>query len=146
MKTIKWKKKLNFLISGYLAFVSFVNAEDAYSSYAHQIYPTNVYFGDTHVHTNLSRDAYVNGNRLGPDEAYRFAKGETVATNNELKAHLCHRLDFLVIADHGINMGLLNAVEAQDQGILKTEMGKRWATWLNGHQKTHPAKSSKNAE
>lgn len=43
-------------------------AENSYSSYAAQRYPANVYFGDTHVHTNLSLDAnYLGNKRLGPD-------------------------------------------------------------------------------
>ena len=143
MKNIKYKKRLTVLIAGYLSFASFVNAENSYSPYAGQNDPTNVYWGDTHLHTNLSKDAYVNGNRLGPDEAYRFAKGETVTTSNGLKAHLRRPLDFLVIADHGINMGLLNAVEAKNQSILKTKLGERWATWLNKREEIGQAKSSK---
>ena len=45
----------------------------------------NVYFGDTHVHTALSFDSYLNGNRLSLDEAYRFASGEpmTLLMTNE---------------------------------------------------------------
>ena len=36
----------------------------------------NVYFGDTHIHTTYSFDAYLLGNMNNPDEAYRYAKGE----------------------------------------------------------------------
>ena len=44
----------------------------AYSSYAGRKFPTNVYFGDTHLHTRLSLDAYGDGNtKNGPTEAYR---------------------------------------------------------------------------
>jgi len=49
-----------------------------YSPYVGRAYPQSVYFGDTHLHTSTSLDAYGDGNtKIGPDEAYRFAKGET---------------------------------------------------------------------
>ena len=38
----------------------------------------NAYFGDLHVHTKYSFDAFIGGVSAGPDEAYRFAKGEEV--------------------------------------------------------------------
>ena len=79
MKAIKVKKRLNFLIAGYCALVSLVHAENTYSPYVEQNYPANVYWGDTHLHTNLSVDANGMGNTaLTPDDAYRFAKGEAV--------------------------------------------------------------------
>ena len=49
-----------------------------YSPYLEHHYPDRVFWGDTHVHTSYSTDAGMIGNRLGPDEAYRFAKGEEV--------------------------------------------------------------------
>ena len=39
----------------------------------------NAYFGETHIHTSWSVDAWVIGNRLtGPDDAYKYAQGETI--------------------------------------------------------------------
>ena len=49
---------------------------ESYSPHVGKSYPTNVYWGDTHLHTALSSDAYIFGARLTPDDAYRFAKGE----------------------------------------------------------------------
>jgi hypothetical protein len=49
-----------------------------YSPYLQHHYPDRVFFGDTHLHTSYSTDAGLFANRLGPDEAYRFAKGEEV--------------------------------------------------------------------
>ncbi len=46
-----------------------------YSPYPAQDFPNQVLFGDTHLHTSFSTDAGMLGNTLGPDEAYRFAKG-----------------------------------------------------------------------
>ena len=53
-----------------------ITAAESYSPHVDQSYATDVYWGDTHVHTHLSWDAYSKGNRLTPDEANRFAKGE----------------------------------------------------------------------
>src|ERR1700709_788241 len=47
-----------------------------YSPYAGRNFPTRPYFGDTHTHTSYSMDAGAFGARLGPKDAYRFAKGE----------------------------------------------------------------------
>ena len=127
MKEIKWNKGRHFLIVGYLAFVSFVNAEESYSPYTDQSRPTNLYWGDTHVHTNLSVDANGMGNKsLSPDDAYRFAKGEVVTAHNGMKVGLHRPLDFLVIADHAENIGVMPRLEGGDSTLLKTEVGKRW--------------------
>ena len=52
----------------------------SFSPYAGRNFPTQVYWGDTHLHTTLSFDAGSFGNRLGPEEAYRFARGEQVTS------------------------------------------------------------------
>jgi len=57
-------------------------------------------FGDLHVHTSWSIDAYTGGNRLGPNTAYRFAKGEKVELQNGTEAQLQTRLDFVALTDH----------------------------------------------
>src|SRR6266852_9403691 len=52
-----------------------------YSPYAGRTYPTRPLFGDTHLHTSASMDAGAFGCRLGPKDAYRFAKGEEVVAS-----------------------------------------------------------------
>lgn len=60
-------------------------------------------FGDLHVHTSWSADAYAGGNRLGPNTAYRFARGEQVELQNGLIAKLDAPLDFVALTDHAEN-------------------------------------------
>ena len=98
----------------------------SYSPYAGRGFPSRVFWGDTHLHTDLSMDASAFGNRLGLDEAYRFARGEEVTTSTGVKAKLSRPLDFLVVADHSDNMGLFPDLFAGKPHILKDPTGKDW--------------------
>lgn len=64
----------------------------------------NAYFGETHVHTAFSLDAYIGGTRLMPSDSYRFAKGQPVVVNGRLK-QLARPLDFAAISDHAEYLG-----------------------------------------
>ena len=102
-----------------------------YSPYTTRDYATNVYWGDTHVHSSWSPDAGAGGNtRIGPDEAYRFAMGETVIAHNGSPLRLSRPLDFLVVADHSEYMGLYPMLAEGHPGLLATETGRRWADLL----------------
>lgn len=90
-------------------------------------YATNVYFGDTHLHTELSMDAGAFGNRIGLDEAYKFAKGDAVTSSSGLTAKLSRPLDFLVVADHSDGMGIFQALFNKDEWIMKYPQGKKWS-------------------
>src|SRR5688500_3886000 len=81
-------------------FSAAATAQESYSPYAGQDYPTGVYWGDTHLHTSLSADAYAFGNRISVGEAYRFARGEALTAPNGMRVRLRRPLDFLVVADH----------------------------------------------
>jgi hypothetical protein len=94
------------LIAGASTANSQDNASD-YSPYLDRQHPDRVFWGDTHLHTSYSTDSGMLGNTLGPEEAYRFAKGEEVLSAAGLRARLIHPLDFLVVADHAENLGLL---------------------------------------
>jgi Protein of unknown function (DUF3604) len=62
------------------------------------------YFGETHVHTSYSLDAYIGGARITPDEAYRFAKGQEVTVNGQ-KHNIGRPLDFVAVSDHAEFIG-----------------------------------------
>lgn len=75
---------------------------------------TNLYWGETHLHTSASVDAYVVGNYFtGPDEAYRFAKGAPVLHPRlQSRVQIDRPLDFMIVADHATRMRLqLNVLE-----------------------------------
>lgn len=97
-----------------------------YSSAIGDNYPTQVYWGDTHLHTRLSQDAFTFGVTLGPDEAYKFAKGEPVkATHGEI-AQLVRPLDFLVVSDHASGLGAMQALMEGNKALLKSERLSWW--------------------
>lgn len=117
------------------------NAPESYSPASRIDYPDQVYFGDTHVHTNLSNDAFAMGDQtLSPDDAYRFARGETVVMHGGMEAKLRRPLDFLVVADHAVNMGVMARVAARDPQLLSTEQGQTWlARFEANHEETSVA-------
>jgi hypothetical protein len=104
-----------------------VNRPIKYSPYPEENYPNQVFFGDTHLHTAYSADAGLVGATTTPDDAYRFAKGETVTSSNGLKARLQRPLDFLVVTDHAENLGLPVALEEDDPVLQTNEWGKKIA-------------------
>ena len=96
-----------------------------YSPYPQKTFPNRVYFGDTHLHTSYSADAGMAGAKLGPEEAYRFARGEEVTSNSGLRVRLHRPLDFLVIADHAENLGLAPMIARADPALLNNPWGKQ---------------------
>lgn len=72
------------------------DAAPVYSPFVGQSFPDRVYWGDTHLHTSYSWDAGLVGNRLVPDEAYRFAKGQEVISSSGQPAKLVRPLDWLL--------------------------------------------------
>jgi len=123
---MRTKKKCGVLILMCIISVQVFAQQTDLPYAAQQIYPMNLYWGDTHLHTSLSLDAYGYGGRLSPDDAYRFAKGKTVTTEYGLKVRLKRPLDFLVIADHANKIGFASGLEKKDKLLLDSEWGKRW--------------------
>ena len=102
-------------------------AEDSYSPSVNKSHPSQVYWGDTHLHSNVSFDAYSRSGKisaLGLDDAYRFSNGETVALSDGTLGRLRRPLDFLVIADHAENAGVTRGLSMGDSMLLTIEVGK----------------------
>jgi hypothetical protein len=97
-----------------------------YSPYAGRDFPPRPLFGDTHLHTAMSFDAGFFGNRLGPADAYRFAKGQEVISSTGQRVRLSRALDFLVVADHSDFMGLAPDFLGGKPEILADPTGRRW--------------------
>ena len=89
-------------------------------------YPERVYWGDTHLHTANSPDAFGFGNRLDPEAALRFARGEEVTSSTGLKAKLARPLDFLVIADHSDGFATIKDLYEAPRSFLTHPMMLRW--------------------
>ncbi|HLN32889.1 MAG TPA: DUF3604 domain-containing protein [Gemmataceae bacterium] len=98
-----------------------------YSPYVDRGYATRVYWGDQHLHTSFSADAGLVGDRLGPDDAFRFARGEQLRSSTGQLVQLERPYDWLVVSDHAEYIGLSGAFADGDPAILANPYGRRWA-------------------
>ncbi len=105
-----------------------------YSPYAGRHFPERVYWGDTHLHTSFSMDAGAFGCRLGPRDAYRFAKGQEVTASSGQPARLARPLDFLVVTDHSDGFGFFPLMLSGDPAILADPQGRRWYDMVRSGQ------------
>jgi len=99
----------------------------AYSPYAKRAFPSQVYWGETHLHTGLSLDAGLFGNTTGHETAYRLARGEEVVSAGGHPLKLSRPLDWLVITDHSDMMGIATDIQRGAPNILAEPKGKEWA-------------------
>ena len=100
--------------------------ETEFSPYAGRNFPTQVFWGDTHLHTGMSMDAGAFGARLTPEDAYRFALGQELVSSTGLRVKLSRPLDFLVVADHSDNMGFFPRLYEGEPALLADPTGRRW--------------------
>ncbi|MDP2493650.1 DUF3604 domain-containing protein [Shimia thalassica] len=115
--------------------VGTVFQSDHFSPYAGRSFPTQVFWGDTHLHTMVSVDAGTM-TRMTQEQAFRFARGEEVTTTHGLRAKLDRPLDFLVVADHSEMYGLMPQLLSGDPSILSTDIGRRWYDALTSGDET----------
>jgi hypothetical protein len=109
--------------------------EPGYSPYAGRRYPERPYFGDEHVHTSWSADAGGTGTTLGPEEAYRFARGEEVTATSGQPARLGQPLDWIAISDHSDGMGIIAELRGGNAEMMKDPVLKRWHDMYNADAK-----------
>jgi hypothetical protein len=117
-------------------------ARKAYSPHAGRSYPTRVYFGDTHNHTANSGDAFLGGNTLSPEQAYRFVLGEEVVSSSGIPVRLSRPLDFLVIADHVEGLGIGFEIARGNAELMKDATIARWSRSLQGTPQERAATTS----
>jgi len=84
----------------------------------------NAYFGDLHVHTQLSFDAYLFGTRRTPDDAYEFAKGAAIEHVSGFSMQMKKPLDFLGVADHAFLLGMMSTVADPDSAYGEHEIAE----------------------
>jgi len=84
----------------------------------------NPYYGDLHVHTKYSFDAYVFGITATPDDAYKYAKGEGIKHPLGYEMKLREPLDFYSVTDHGFYMGMIQAYADTSTDISKNDFAK----------------------
>ena len=116
--------------TGYVPSQPKRNNDPQYSPVADQPLAKQVYWGDTHLHSTFSMDAFIFGNTLGPDEAYRFAKGERVIATRGQPAQLREPLDFLVLADHTDALGSMVALKAGNKTLMANATLQDWSQIL----------------
>lgn len=95
------------------------------------------YFGETHLHTSYSLDAFIGGNRNTPEDAYRFAQGEEMRVNGQ-PHRLKRPLDFAAVTDHAEFIGEMfstqvegapgydNPMLAELRGLSRVEEQRAW--------------------
>ena len=103
----------------------------SYSPYAGRNFPTNVYWGDSHVHTDNSLDAKGFGANVDVEGAFRLAIGEEVVSSTGIPFKLSRPLDWLVVADHSDGMGAMKEIIKGNPNLLQDPTVREWSRAMN---------------
>ncbi len=87
----------------------------------------NVYFGDLHTHTRFSHDAFLNGTRASPDDAYRYAQGEPLTHRGGFEVQLAEPMDFFAVTDHATFLGMIQAMVDPAQEVSQHPVAQQLA-------------------
>jgi len=97
----------------------------------------NVYFGDLHVHTSISLDAYIGGVLATAEDAYKFALGETIEVLGK-PVKIDRPLDFTAVTDHAEAMGEIMTITNPDDPAYKAIMPRLFRSIHNPDEPMHP--------
>jgi hypothetical protein len=97
-----------------------------YSPNVRPAHPIDVYWGETHLHSANSTDAIGAGNRLGPEDAMRFARGEEVISSSGQPLRLRRPLDFVALTDHAEGLGVGVELLRGNPTLMADAAAKRW--------------------
>lgn len=86
----------------------------------------NAYFGNLHIHTSWSFDGFTNGSITGPEDAYRWAQGESIpGGGNGTPLQIKVPLDWYAVSDHAEWMGMFKMMADPNTAIGKLDFAKR---------------------
>ena len=108
--------------------------EEVYSPFVGRSYPDQVFFGDTHFHTEVSFDAGLVGTTIDIHEAFRFARGERIISNTGQPVQLIRPLDFLAVTEHAEFNGLATGLRESSPTLLADPWGKSIYDMFNSGQ------------
>ncbi len=100
--------------------------QPGYSPYAGRNYRTQPLWGEIHLHTSWSPDAFAGGTRVGPEEALQYAEGAEITSSTGQPVRLSRPYDFLMVADHSDALGVVASVYEGDPNLLSDPVLKRW--------------------
>ena len=95
-----------------------------------------VFFGEMHLHTTISLDAWIFGTKVTPDQAYRFGRGETIMvpavqlleqgirTSQDVAARRAWPLDFMAVTDHAEWMGVMHQLDDPASPVRTSQFGQ----------------------
>jgi hypothetical protein len=88
----------------------------------------NAYFGDLHVHTALSLDAFITNTRTLPDDAYRYAKGEAIEHVSGQRIQIGTPLDFMAVTDHAEVIGVAQAMADPEHPLSASPLAQAFTS------------------
>lgn len=93
-------------------------------------YPQHVLWGDQHIHSAWSADAGLANATLTPEDAVRFARGESVKYHTGEIVKLNRKLDWVAVTDHSDGMGTFNEMMSGNEEFMNDATAKRWSEMM----------------
>ena len=86
----------------------------------------DVFYGETHVHTSWSFDAYIFGNTVTtPADAYKYAKGEPIMHPAGYQIKITTPLDWMGVTDHSEYVGVIQAANEPNSPLSKLPIAEQ---------------------